>query len=188
VELVGNLLIRQFLDVSQHHRGTQGGGQLVERLPQQLDAIALLQLRVDARVRRCRRKVARVDIAIDGFALLADGAVVIDAQVAAHADEPCLEVRAAVERVERLVQLEEDVLSEVFCLIVTTDELVRDVEHLPSIHADDRFPRGLIAVQAALDDLVGHLCWRGRVRRHHEPMVARVCAREAKNRKAGSRG
>ena len=78
----------------------------------------------------------------------------IDAEIAADADQPRLEVGAAVERVERLVQLEEDVLRQVFGLVVPADELVGDVEDLAPVHADDRFPRRLIAVQAALDDLV----------------------------------
>ena len=73
-------------------------------------------------------------------------------------------------------------------LIVTADELVRNVEHLAPVHAYDRFPRCLIAVQAALNDLVGHLRWRRRVSRHHEQMIARMLAREAKSRKEGSRG
>jgi len=112
---------------------------------------------------------------------------VIDAQVAAHADEPCLEVRAAIEGIERLIQLEEDVLREVLRLIVTADELVRDIEDLPPVHPYDRFPRCLVAGQTALDNLVGDLCWGGRVRRHHGEMVAHVLAREAKNCKTANR-
>ena len=104
--------------------------------------------------RRRRRQLRRVDVAVDRLALLADAAVVIDAEVAADADQPRLEVGAAVERVERLVQLEEDVLRQIFGLIVAADELVGDVEHLAPVQADDRFPRRLIAVQAALDELV----------------------------------
>ena len=109
-----------------------------------------------------RREVRRVDVAVDRLALLADAAVVVDAEIAADADQPGLEVGAAVERVERLVQLEEDVLRQVLGLVVPADELVGDVEDLAPVQADDRFPRRLIAVQAALDELVGRRRRRGR--------------------------
>ena len=75
----------------------------------------------------------------------------IDAQVAADADQPGLEVRAPIERVERLEDLEEDVLREILGLVVLADELVGDVEHLAPVLADDLLPGELIAVQAALD-------------------------------------
>ena len=133
----------------------------------------VLRRRIFKLAGRGGREVARIDVAVDGFPLLSDGPIVIDAQIAADADEPRLKVGATIEGVERLVQLEEDVLREVLCLIVTTDELVRDVEHLPPVHADNRFPRRLIAIEAALDDLVGHLGRRGCVRRHRDQTVAR---------------
>jgi hypothetical protein len=79
---------------------------------------------------------------------------VVDAQVAADADQPGLEVGAAVEGVERLEQLEEDVLRQVLGLVVLADELVGDVEHAPAMLLDDRFPRLLVAGQAALDQLI----------------------------------
>ena len=78
----------------------------------------------------------------------------IDAQVAADADQPGLEVGAAVEGIERLEQLEEDVLREVLGLVVLADELVGDVEDAAPVQADDRFPGALIAAEAALDDVV----------------------------------
>ena len=139
VQLVGDLLVGQFLDVAQHHRRAQRRRQLVERL---------------ARSRRTRSRCSScayrrggpapparsppVDVAVDRLALLADAAVVIDAEIAADADQPRLEVGAAIERVERLVQLEEDVLREILGLIVPADELVGDVEDLAPIQADDR--------------------------------------------------
>jgi hypothetical protein len=51
---------------------------------------------------RQRRQLVGVDVAVDGLALLADAAVVVDAQIAADADQPGLEVRAAIERLQRL--------------------------------------------------------------------------------------
>jgi hypothetical protein len=45
-------------------------------------------------------------------------------------------------------------LRKIFGKIVAADELVRNVEDLPPVQADDLLPRGLIAIQAALDDLV----------------------------------
>ena len=89
---------------------------------------------------------------IDRLALLPDAAVVIDAEVAADADEPRLKVRAPVERAERLEDLQEDVLRQVLGFLVPADELVRDVEHLPAVLLDDRIPGELVAVQASLDE------------------------------------
>jgi hypothetical protein len=77
---------------------------------------------------------------------------VIDAEVAADADQPRLKVRAPVERVERFEDLQEDILREVFGLIVFADELVRDVEDLAPVLANDLLPGDLIAVQAAFDE------------------------------------
>ena len=78
----------------------------------------------------------------------------VDAQVAADADQPRLEVRAPVEGVERFEQLQKDVLREVFREIVTADKLVRDVEDLAPVQADDLVPCRLVAVEAPLDDVV----------------------------------
>ena len=79
----------------------------------------------------------------------------IDAEVAADADEPGLEVRAPIERVQRLEDLEEDVLRQVLGLVVPADELVGQVEDLAPVLADDLIPRHLIAGEAALDERVG---------------------------------
>ena len=86
----------------------------------------------------------------------------IDAQIAADADEPGLEVRAAIERVQRLEDLQEDILSEIFGLVVPADELVGDVEDLAPVLPDDLLPRGLVAAQAPLDQAVGRSRLRGR--------------------------
>ena len=75
----------------------------------------------------------------------------IDAQIPADADQPGLEVGAAIEGVERLEDLEEDVLGQVFGLVVLADELVRDVEYLAPMQPDDALPGGLVSAQAALD-------------------------------------
>ena len=40
-----------------------------------------------------------------------------------------------------LIQLQEDVLRQVLGQIVLANELVRDVEHLAPVQADDRLPR-----------------------------------------------
>jgi hypothetical protein len=94
---------------------------------------------------------------IDRLPLLADAAVVIDAEVAADADQPGLEVGPPIERVERLVQFQEHVLGEIFGLVVPAHELVGDVEDLAPVQADDGLPRRLVTVQAAFDDLVGRI-------------------------------
>ena len=79
----------------------------------------------------------------------------VDAQVAGDADDPRLEVRTPVERVERLEDLQEDVLGEIFRFVVFSDEFICDVEHLPPVLADHRFPGGLVSTQALLDEGVG---------------------------------
>jgi hypothetical protein len=91
----------------------------------------------------------------------------VDAQVAADADDPGLEVRAPIERLQRLEDLEEDVLREIFRLVVLADELIRDVEDLAPVLAHDLFPGGLIARQTLLDEAVrrGGLRSRG-ISRH----------------------
>ena len=78
----------------------------------------------------------------------------IDAQVAADADQPGLEIGAAVERVQRLEDLQEDVLGQVLGLVVPAGELVGDVEDLAAVLADDLFPRRLVAAQAALNQRI----------------------------------
>jgi hypothetical protein len=65
-----------------------------------------------------------------------------------------LKVRAAIERIERLEQFEEDVLREIFGEVVTANELVGDVEDPAPVQTYDLLPGGLIAVQALFDDLV----------------------------------
>ena len=76
---------------------------------------------------------------------------------AADADQPGLEIGAPVERVQRLEDLEEDVLRQVLGLVVLAGELVGDVEDLPPVLADDLFPRLLIAAKAALDQRVDRI-------------------------------
>ena len=76
----------------------------------------------------------------------------IDAEIAADADQPRLKVRAAIERVERLEDLQEDVLRQIFGFVVLADELVRDVEHLAPVLRTICSQARLIAAQAALDE------------------------------------
>src|SRR5206468_3518982 len=83
---------------------------------QEQDAILLLERRHGTRIVRQRRQLAGVDIAIDRLALLAHAPIVVDAQIAADTDQPCLEVRAPIEGVERLEDLEEDVLRQILRL------------------------------------------------------------------------
>ena len=78
----------------------------------------------------------------------------IDAQVAADADQPGLKVGAPVERVERLEDLQEHVLRQILGLVVLAGELVGDVEHLAPVLPDDLLPRVLVAGQAALNERV----------------------------------
>jgi hypothetical protein len=116
------------------------------------NAIALLERRHWPDLSRHRRELVGVDITVDRLALLANAAIVIDAQIAADADQPRLKIRAPIERVERLKNLQEDVLREIFGFVVLADELVRDVENLAPVLADDLLPGDLIAVQAPFDE------------------------------------
>ena len=108
-----------------------------------------------AALARHRHELRRVDVARHRLAFLAHAAVVIDAEVAADADEPGLEIRAPIERVQRLEDLEEDVLRQILGLVMAADELVGEVEDLAPVLADDLLPRRLIACETALDELVG---------------------------------
>ena len=149
---VGDLLIRQLLNVPHQHRRPQRLGQRRQRLPQQHHAILLLDRRDRSRLVRHRRQLVRVDLTIDRLALLTDAAVVIDAQVTADADEPGLKIRAPIERAERLEDLQEDVLRQIFGFLVPADELVRDVEDFPPVLLDDRVPGELVALKTSLNE------------------------------------
>jgi len=121
-------------------------------------AVALLEHGERTSLRGGGGQLAGIDVAIDRLSLFPRAAVVIDAEIPADADEPRLEVRAPVEGRERLEDLQEDVLREIFRLVVPPDELVGDVEHLPPVPADDDLPGEIVAVQAPLDERFG-LVW-----------------------------
>ena len=79
----------------------------------------------------------------------------IDAQIPADADELSgNSVPVPVERLQRLEDLEEDVLRQVLGLVVPPDELVGEIEDLAPVLAHDLLPRQLIAAEAALDQQV----------------------------------
>ena len=112
-------------------------------------------------IRRGRLQIAGVHLAGDQLPLLAHAAIVVDAQVAADTDDPRLKICATVERVQRLENLQEDVLGQVFGFVVLADELVRDVENLPPVLANDGFPGSLIAAEALLNEAVRRRRLRG---------------------------
>jgi len=118
------------------------------------------------------RQIAGIDVPIDGLPLLADAAIVIDAEVPADADQPRLEVGAAVEGVERSENLQEDVLCQILCLVVLADELVGDVEDLAPVQAHDLLPGLLIAGQTPLNQLVDRWRLGGLVLRRHQDALA----------------
>jgi hypothetical protein len=148
---IGDFLVGQLLDIAHHHRRPQRLRQRRERLAQQRDAILLLERGERAGLGGNRRQLVRIDGAINRLPLLPDAAVVIDAQVAGDADQPGLEIGAAVEGAERLEDFQEDVLGEVLGFLVLADEFVGDVEDLAAVLPDDRLPRLLVAAQALLD-------------------------------------
>src|SRR5438445_127009 len=77
---------------------------------------------------------------IDRLAILSHAAIVIDAEIEADARQPGLKIRTPVEAVERLEDLQEDVLRQVFRLVLLADQLVRDVEHFPPVLTNDCVP------------------------------------------------
>src|SRR5688500_7194377 len=155
LQLVRDFLVRELLQIPQHHGGAERGGQLGQRLAQQLAQVRMLGERVRAALLRVRRQLRRVDVARHRLAFLADAAVVIDAEVPADADQPRLEIRAAIERLQRLENLDEDVLREIFRLVMLADELVGEVVHLAPVLPDDQVPGLLIAGKTPLDQQIG---------------------------------
>src|SRR4029453_5538396 len=89
--------------------------------------------------------------AVDRLALFSDALVVIDAEGAADADEPRLKVGSPVERIQRLEDLEEDLLREIFGFIVLADELVAHFENFSPVVTDDGLPSGFVAAKASPD-------------------------------------
>ena len=129
--------------------------------------VLVLGLRVRPALGGRRLQIVRVHVARDRLPFLPHAAVVIDAQVAADADDPGLEIGAAIERVQRLEDLQEDVLRQIFRFVVLADELIGDVEDLAPVLAHDLFPGDLIARQALLDETVGRGGLRSRgISRH----------------------
>ena len=153
-EALGDLLVRQLLQVAKDDGRAQRRGQRFERLPQHGAQVLVLRDGVRPAIAGGRLQLAGVDVARDRLALLPHAAVVIDAEIPADADDPGLKVRAAIERGERLEDLQEDILREIFGLVVLADELVGDVEDLAPVLPDDRLPRDLVAAQALLDQAV----------------------------------
>src|SRR6185436_605468 len=165
LQLLRDLVVRQLLDIAHEDGRAQRLRQRAHGVLEQLHPIALLHHRHLALRLADGHQLRGVDVAVDRLALFPDAAIVIDAEVAADADQPRLEVRAAVEGTQRLEDLEKDVLREVLGLVVPADELVRDVEHLPPVLPDDGFPRQLIALEAPLDERLDALLRRGSVSR-----------------------
>jgi hypothetical protein len=149
-QLVGDFLVRQLVDVAQQDRGAQRRRERPQRFAQDPDAVLQLDARVRAGPGGLRLHVCRVHFAREHLTIAPAAAVPIDAEVPAHADEPGLEVRALVERVERAKHLQEDLLRQIFGFFIGADETVRHVEDLAPIRPDDRVPCGLVAVGRAL--------------------------------------
>src|SRR5690606_13801587 len=160
----GNLEVRKILQVAQHDGLPQRWRQFAERGADQLAHVALLELAVRTAFACLRRQRRGVHVAGHRLAFLAAAPVVVDAEVAADADEPGLEVGAPIEGMERLEDAQKDVLREVFGLVMTPDEFVGDIEDFPPVQSNDPGPGLLIASQAALDQLVDCGVGRNRIR------------------------
>ena len=140
MQAIGDLLIRELLQVAQHDGLLERRRQLGERLADQMAQVELLELAVRPALARHRHQIRRVHVARHRLAFLADAAIVVDAEIPADADEPGLEIGAPIERVQRLEDLQEDVLRQVLGLVVPADELVGQVEHLAPVLPDDLLP------------------------------------------------
>ena len=79
---------------------------------------------------------------------------------------------------QRLENLQEDVLGEILGLVVAAGELVGDVEHFAPVLADDFFPCALIAPEATRDQGVNGISTYGR-RIRHAPGKGSVPGRES---------
>ena len=154
IQLLRDFLIRELLQIPQHHGLAQRRRELGQTAADELPQVELLELAVRTAVPRQRVEIGRIHLARHGLALFAHAAIVIDTEIAADADEPGLEIRPAVEGVQRLEDLEEDVLGQVLGLVVPAHELVRDVEDLAPVLAHDLLPCRLVAAQATLDQRV----------------------------------
>src|SRR6202008_3396022 len=76
-----------------------------------------------------------------------------DAEVAGHDRQPGREVGVAVEVLEAAEDLEEDLLGQVFRVVMPPLELVADMKHIPLVAGDDELPGGIVLLQASLDQL-----------------------------------
>src|SRR6185503_8909257 len=121
----------------------------------------MLGERIGRPLPRRRLQIVRIHLARNRLPFLSNAPIMIDAEVPADADNPRLKIRPSIERIQRLEDLEKDILRQIFRFVVLADELVRDVEHLSPVQANNRVPGDLIAAQALLDEAVGRARLRG---------------------------
>lgn len=162
IQTRGDLAIGEVLDVAHQDSGPEGVRQSEHSPAKQVSSVAPVQTRERVWTRGDRREIGGVDMTIDRFTLSPDAPVVVDAQVPTNADEPRLKVRALVERVQGSEDLQEDLLTEVFRLIVSADELVGNVEDASPVLLDDGVPRRLISTKTRLNELIRGARWGGR--------------------------
>ena len=89
----------------------------------------------------------------DERALPASAPIVIDRVVACHSLNPCRQASRAVETLERGEEVQEDLLSKLFCFVRSSGELVRHMPNPPLISLDEHCPGTLVALRAATSQL-----------------------------------
>ena len=118
-EPVRHLLVAEALKVAQDHRLPQLLRQGFEAAAQEAAPVAILERAVGIAAERGRREVEGDEVLDQHFLLALAGPVVVDAEVAGDAGEPGREVGVAIELVEALEELEEDLLGQVLGVVMT---------------------------------------------------------------------
>ncbi len=143
------------MNIAEKHGDSQALRECEHALTQEPATVEPLQATERIGPFRLQEEARCIDVPVDELAFLPDAAVVVDAEVATDANQPRLEIRSPVERSQRFVDPEKDVLGQIFRLVVLAHKGERDVEHPTLVSLDDGGPRRLISTQAGINQPVG---------------------------------